>query len=1283
MRRFRLSRLPLLMALLALMAGCSISVGAQAASATTVGSDVIADSIPHPVAAGQAANLGPEASSQTLRVVLGLREPHPAAEEAFLQALQDRSSPLYHQYLTAAQWNARFAPTAAQQQSVVQWIKSEGLTVTQTYSDRLLIDTEGSVAAYEHAFGVTINNYRSGGKTFYSNADAINVPSAVSSVVESVNGLDDYRNAQSSAQVSGHPVVQPAAPAYSGGPVVAAGPEAAHSATASHATTAHPASNSAPEPLYDGLISPLNLWSSDGYDEGPLYAQGHCCDADGTVGQSSLDSTIAISTAGSFDGNDLATYAQQCCSYVNGTTLAYNYASWYIDGTPTCCNLETTLDVESATAEANSFGSYQTTAKVIVYEGANSGLGTFLDVDNLILSQDSTRIFTTSWGLDETDTGDSTMDSFHSIFNAMAGQGWTMNAAAGDSGSYDNGTSLSVDYPASDPDIVASGGTELHLNSDGTYNYETTWNNAGGGCSNYWATPSYQSGLDTGCSTRAVPDVSLNASNNTAQVLWYDGGTNGDTSELYSVWGTSEVAPELAGIWAVEGSYLLSQGSDCGSSGTGACAPLGDPHGDLYLEAENTDRAPHYPFYDITTGNNDDGTGSGTYAAGPGYDLATGWGSLNAFQLARALNWEHIWDFNAPTLSFTNPSPDVWYNTDQTVSFSANDPIGTDPAASGVSGLTADWDSIYSDPYRDDTPGDGDSYYAGPDDPNATSGSLDLASAGQGCHTAYVEAWDNVGYASGIQSPGTFCYDKSTPSASLTIDGGAGATTSTNASLAISATNPTSGDSITDMRFSTDGTNYGSWQSYGSSSSITLPAGNGTKTVYVEVENEAGTVSAPASTSIQLVPALITSISPTSGPVVGGTTVTINGSGFTGATKVVFGTVAATSFTVVSSTKITAVSPAQAAATHNIYVTVPGGTSPAVPADDFTYAPVPAITSISPTSGPVAGGTTVTINGSGFTGATKVVFGTVAATSFTVVSSTKITAVSPAQAAATHNIYVTTPGGTNPAVAADDFTYAPVPAITSISPTSGPVAGGTTVTINGSGFTGATKVVFGTVAATSFTVVSSTKITAVSPAQAAATHNIYVTTPGGTNPAVAADDFTYAPVPAITSISPTKGPVAGGTTVTINGSGFTGATKVVFGTVAATSFTVVSSTKITAVSPAQAAATHNIYVTTPGGTNPAVAADDFTYYVPVPAITSISPTSGPVAGGTTVTINGSGFTGATVVVFGTVGATSFTVVSDTKITAVSPAEAAGEHNIQVTTSGGTSVKVAADEFTFG
>src|SRR5208337_3347918 len=216
------------------------------------------------------------------------------------------------------------------------------------------------------------------------------------------------------------------------------------------------------------------------------------------------------------------------------------------------------------------------------------------------------------------------------------------------------------------------------------------------------------------------------------------------------------------------------------------------------------------------------------------------------------------------------------------------------------------------------------------------------------------------------------------------------------------------------------------------------------------------------------------------------TTVTITGTGFTGATAVMFGTTAASSFTVTSTTQITAVSPAGSAGTVDVTVTTPGGTSATSPVDQFTYDPIPTVTGITPAAGPVAGGTSVTVTGTGFTGTTAVMFGTTAATSYVVNSATSITAVSPAGSAGTVDVTVTTPGGTSATSPADEFTYDPVPVVTGITPAAGPVAGGTTVTITGTGFTGATAVMFGTTAASSFTVTSTTQITAVSPAGSAA-----------------------------------------------------------------------------------------------------------------------------------------------------------------------------------------------------
>ncbi len=458
----------------------------------------------------------------------------------------------------------------------------------------------------------------------------------------------------------------------------------------------------------------------------------------------------------------------------------------------------------------------------------------------------------------------------------------------------------------------------------------------------------------------------------------------------------------------------------------------------------------------------------------------------------------------------------------------------------------------------------------------------------------------------------------------------------------------------------------------------TSPAGTGT--IDIRVTTTGGTSATTAADHFTYVAApTVTSISPSAGPTGGGTSIVITGTGFSGTTAVTFGATAATGFTVNSATQITATSPAGSAGTVDVRVTTSGGTSATSAADQFTYVASPTVTSISPTAGPAGGGTSVTITGTNFSGSTAVTFGATAATGFTVNSATQITATSPA-GTGTVDVRVTTSGGTSATSAADQFTYVPAPAVTSISPTSGATAGGTTVTITGTGFAGATAITFGATAATGFTVNSPTQITATSPAGAAGTVDIRVTTPGGTSATSAADQFTYAAAPTVTALSANRGPTSGGGTVTLTGTNFTDATDVSFGGAAA-AFLVVDATNIVVFAlPAHAAGLVNVIVTTPGGASAAAAANEFTYVGP-PAVTSVSPTSGPTAGSTSVVIAGTGFTGATNVRFGATNA-SFVVNSDTQITATSPAGAAGTVDITVRTVGGTSATSAADQFTY-
>ena len=314
-------------------------------------------------------------------------------------------------------------------------------------------------------------------------------------------------------------------------------------------------------------------------------------------------------------------------------------------------------------------------------------------------------------------------------------------------------------------------------------------------------------------------------------------------------------------------------------------------------------------------------------------------------------------------------------------------------------------------------------------------------------------------------------------------------------------------------------------------------------------------------------------------------------------------------------------------------------------------------------SAPASGlaGTTVTLTGSGFTGVTAVTFGGVPATSFSVVSSVKITAVAPA-GAGTVQIVVTTTGGTSNG---SSFTYTiATPVISTLTPNQGPVAGGTTVTLTGSAFTGATAVHFGAASA-AFTLVSATQATATAPAGVAGTVNVTITTPGGTSAGVL---YSYVPAPALSAVAPTQGPLAGGNSVTLTGANLSGASAVGFGAAAAASFTVVSATQITAVPPSAAAGPVPVTVTTAGGSTPG---DVFYYYLVPPVLSGGSPGSGPTAGGTSVTLAGSGLLTASRVRFGATLA-AFTVVSDIQINAVSPAGSAGTVAITVDTPGGTS-----------
>ncbi|WP_424862745.1 IPT/TIG domain-containing protein [Streptomyces sp. MMS24-I29] len=326
-------------------------------------------------------------------------------------------------------------------------------------------------------------------------------------------------------------------------------------------------------------------------------------------------------------------------------------------------------------------------------------------------------------------------------------------------------------------------------------------------------------------------------------------------------------------------------------------------------------------------------------------------------------------------------------------------------------------------------------------------------------------------------------------------------------------------------------------------------------------------------------PPVVSSINPAQGPVSGGTTVVITGTGLTGATAVRFGAANAVSFTVTSATQITAVNPAGSAGQVVVTVTSPSGTSNATVTFTYTVASLPTVTGLLPSSGSTSGGTTVTVTGTNFSGATQVRFGPVNASSFSVVSPTQITAVSPPGAAGAVPVTVTTPAGTSAAAPTSYFFYVPAPVLTVVSPSAGPSFGGNAVTLTGQNLSNATAVRFGVLPAV-FNSVSSTQTSAIAPAGVGVV-TVTVTTPGGTSNSLA---YAYVSAPTLSGVSPSSGPASSFTAVTLTGTGLTTATDVEAGGMPA-GFTVLSDTQMTAAIPPGPAGAVPIQVTTVGGTS--------------------------------------------------------------------------------------------------
>jgi len=525
----------------------------------------------------------------------------------------------------------------------------------------------------------------------------------------------------------------------------------------------------------------------------------------------------------------------------------------------------------------------------------------------------------------------------------------------------------------------------------------------------------------------------------------------------------------------------------------------------------------------------------------------------------------------------------------------------------------------------------------------------------------------------------------------------------------ITAVSPTSGPTAGGTQITVTGTNFvsGATVRVGGTAATNVvfvgatqltartPAGTtGARDVVVTNPGGQSATRAGAFTYTAAAAPALTSVSPTSGPTAGGTTITLTGTNFVSGATVRVGGTAATNVVYVGATQLTARTPAGTAGARDVVVTNPDGQA-STRTGGFTYtgqAAAPTLTAVSPSSGSTAGGTTVTLTGTGFVSGAVVRIGGSAATNVTFVSATQVTARTAAATEGPKDVRITNPDG-QAATRSDGFTYtapASSPTLTSVSPNTGPTAGGTTITLTGSNFVSGATVRVGGTTATTVTFYSATQLTARTPAGTAGARDVVVTNPAGQSGTLTGG-FTYTTstrIPTITSISPASGPTSGGTSITVTGTNFSNSyMQLTIGGVSVTDLVSSNGTTLTARTPAGTAGARDVVVTNRWGLS-VTRSGGFTYdsgTVPpnTPIITSVSPASGPTSGGTLITVRGTSFTSrAMTLIIGGRAATNVVSTNNTTLTAVTPSGTAGVRDIVITNGWGRTSTYAGG-FTYG
>jgi subtilase family serine protease len=537
-----------------------------------------------------ALDLGPVAGSMPMQLTIGLTG-NRAGADALLRRVYAKNDPMYHHFLTPAQFTAAFSPSAASAQAVANYLTSAGLTNVTVAPNRLIVTASGNAATVQRAFNTSLHGYMQFGKAIYANVTPPSVPAALAGAVTSVLGL-------SSIQARTFHVRAPQAAVTRSLSRIVNGKLTAY--TKAYSPCAVPTS-----------ICALNTY----YPNDLRVAYNDEASFKGTK------TNVAIFTEG-----DLTAPIKDL------------YQTWYTEGeafqpirvvnvlgkaTDTSGDDEWDIDTQSSTVLSGGVKS------LTFYNGTDLGDASIAAIFNQFAVENTATLGNASFGgCEALSFATGAMQTDDLILAETALQGQSVFVSSGDGGSQcsiavNPGAPVgapNVEYPASSPYVTAVGGTSLLTNSaDDTYYAEIAWINGGGGISVFEnASPWQYSNIQLAqTGKRAVPDIAMDADPNVS-------GMNTIVAGTYAGYGGTSLASPLAmGVFSrVSSRHNNALGEAAASlyesynqsSGGSLGIPMTVPSG-LTTQIGG--------FHDVLTGTNT------LYQATPGYDFTTGIGTLD------------------------------------------------------------------------------------------------------------------------------------------------------------------------------------------------------------------------------------------------------------------------------------------------------------------------------------------------------------------------------------------------------------------------------------------------------------------------------------------------------------------------------------------------------------------------------------------------------------------------------------------------------------------------------